>query len=131
MADSCVQVSPKHRVPVRAVWLPILVVMVLACLNVASTAAFGAFIALSSMGLFTSYLIAISCMVHARFQKDGVQFGEWNMGKLELPVNLFAIVYTAYVTIWLPFPSSLPVTRTNMNYALPIFAFTTFFALGL
>src|SRR6266536_2755394 len=103
VANSCIQVSLKHRVPVRAVWLPIIVVMVLACLNIASTAAFGAFIALSSMGLFTSYLIAISCMLHARL-KDPIQFGEWNMGKLGLPVNVFAIVYTAYVTIWLSLP---------------------------
>jgi choline transport protein len=105
--------------------------MVLACLNIASTAAFGAFIALSSMGLFVSYLLTIGCMFHARFRSEPIQFGEWNMGKLGLLVNAFAILYTAYVTIWFPFPSSLPVTGTNMNYPLPIFSATTLFALGL
>ncbi|KAI1914087.1 hypothetical protein LOZ12_002996 [Ophidiomyces ophidiicola] len=123
-------IDNKHCVPVRAVWLPIAIVMVLACLNVASITAFGAFIALSSLGLFTSYLIAIGCMVHARFfQKDTLQFGEWNMGKLGLPVNIFAIIYTLYVIIWLPFPSLLPVTGENMNYSLPIFTASTLFAL--
>jgi choline transport protein len=105
--------------------------MILACLNIADTAAFGAFIALSSIGLFVSYLIAIGCMVQMRFRKDSVPLGDWNMGKLGLPVNLFAMVYTAYMTIWLPFPSYLPVTGDNMNYALPIFAATTLFALLL
>ncbi|EFW18818.1 amino acid permease 2 [Coccidioides immitis H538.4] len=125
-------IDRKHCVPVRAVWLPIAIVMVLACLNIASVTAFGAFIALSSIGLFTSYLIAIGCMVHARFfQTHTLQFGEWNMGRLGLPVNIFAICYTIYVIIWLPFPSLLPVTGENMNYCLPIFAASTLFALSL
>lgn len=105
--------------------------MVLACLNIADYAAFGAFIALSSIGLFVSYFMAISCMVQNRFRADAVPPGDWSLGKWGLPVNIFALIYTAYVTIWLTFPSYLPVTGTNMNYALPIFAATTLFALAL
>ncbi|KAE8311552.1 amino acid permease [Aspergillus transmontanensis] len=121
-------IDRRHNVPIRAVWLPVFIVMVLACLNIASTAAFGAFIALSSIGLFVSYFIAISCMVHNRFRKDPVPMGNWNMGRWGLPVNIFALVYTAYVTVWLTFPSYRPVTGQNMNYALPIFAASTLFA---
>ncbi|EEH05174.1 conserved hypothetical protein [Histoplasma capsulatum G186AR] len=123
-------IDRKHSVPVRAVWLPIVIVMVLSCLNIASTAAFGAFIALSSIGLFSSYIIAISCMVHARFKQKNLQFGDWTMGRLGLPVNIFALAYTCYVTIWLPFPNYLPVNGVNMNYALPIFGVSTLFALS-
>jgi choline transport protein len=104
--------------------------MVLACLNIVDTAAFGAFIALSSIGLFVSYFIAISCMVSNRFRQDAVPMGDWNMGKWGLAVNIFALVYTAYVTIWLPFPSYLPVTPVNMNYASLIFGATTLFAVS-
>lgn len=50
------------------------------------------------------------------------------MGRWGLPVNIFALVYTAYVTVWLTFPSYRPVTGQNMNYALPIFASSTLFA---
>ena len=102
--------------------------MVLACLNIASSAAFGAFVALGSIGLFVSYFIAIGCMVHNRFQVDAATFGNWNMGRLGLPVNVFALVYTAWATVWLAFPSTLPVTGSNMNYAAPIFGATTLFA---
>ena len=48
-------ISPRHRVPVRSIWLPVVIVMCLACLNIGNYAAFGAFIALSSFSLFTSY----------------------------------------------------------------------------
>ncbi|KAF3491021.1 choline transport protein [Arthroderma uncinatum] len=123
-------IDQRHCVPVRAVWLSIGIVMILACLNIASTTAFGAFIALSSIGLFSSYFIAIGCMVFARFSRDRpLELGEWNMGNYGLAVNIFAMIYTAYVTIWLPFPSLLPVTPQNMNYSLPIFAFTTLSAM--
>ncbi|KAJ5592834.1 Amino acid/polyamine transporter I [Penicillium hordei] len=121
-------IDRKHNVPIRAVWLPVLVVMILACLNVADGAAFGAFVALGSIGLFVSYFIAISCMVHNRFQKHVAPLGNWNMGIWGLPVNVFALVYTAWVTVWLAFPSALPVTGENMNYAAPIFGATTLFA---
>lgn len=114
--------------PIRAVWLPVLVVMILSCLNIADGAAFGAFVALGSIGLFMSYFIAISCMVHNRFQKHVAPLGNWNMGIWGLPVNVFALVYTAWVSVWLAFPSTLPVTGENMNYAAPIFGATTLFA---
>lgn len=130
LTNAFMQIDRKHSVPVRAVWLPIVIVMVLSCLNIASTAAFGAFIALSSIGLFSSYIIAISCMVHARFKQKNLQFGDWTMGRLGLPVNIFALAYTCYVTIWLPFPNYLPVNGVNMNYALPIFGVSTLFALS-
>lgn len=104
--------------------------MILACLNIASSAAFGAFVALGSIGLFVSYFIAIACMVHNRFQVNTAPLGNWNMGRLGLPVNVFAMVYTAWVTVWLAFPSTLPVTGPTMNYAAPIFGATTLFALG-
>lgn len=104
--------------------------MLLALLNIGSTAAFGAFIALSSMGLYCSYIIAISCMLYARLSAEGVELGGWNMGRLGVPVNIFAIVYSYYIFIFLPFPASLPVTGPTMNYALPIFGFAVLFTIS-
>jgi len=122
-------IDRRHNVPVRAVWLPVLVVMCLACLNIADAAAFQAFVALGSIGLFVSYFIAIGCMVHNRFQDYAAPLGDWNMGRWGLPVNVFALVYTAWFTVWLAFPTYLPVTGENMNYASPIFLASMLFAL--
>lgn len=123
------QIDAKRKVPVRAVCLPVFLVIILACLNIGSTAAFGAFISLSSISLFASYIIAIGCMVGARFSKEGVELGEWNMGRLGLPVNVFAIIYSLYVAVFLAFPSYRPVTAQNMNYAAPIFGAAVLFTL--
>ena len=107
------------------------IVLLLALLNIASTAAFGAMIALSSMGLYSSYLIAILCMVSARFQRGGLTLGGWNLGRYGLSINVFALIYTAWVMVFLPFPNTLPVTAVNMNYAGPIFLFVFLMATGL
>ena len=58
-------------------------------------------------------------------------FGEWTLARWGLPVNVFALIFTLYIIVFLPFPSTLPVTGLNMNYALPIFTFTTVLALAL
>jgi choline transport protein len=107
-------------------------VALLALLNIGSTAAFGAIIALSSLALYSSYLIAISCMLHARYRRPNpVKLGGWNMGRYGAAVNIFAIVYTVWIMIFLPFPNTLPVNAVNMNYCGPIFGAVLLFAVSL
>lgn len=105
--------------------------MLLALLNIGSTAAFGAIIALSSLGLYFSYFIAITCMMWSRFgSKQPLQLGGWNLGRWGPAINSFALVYTLWIMIFLPFPNTLPVTAVNMNYASPLFVFCLVFAVG-
>lgn len=132
------KVDPKHKVPVRALWLPIVMVSLLSLLNIDSTAAtaFSAFTSLSSLGLHPSYIIAIACLLHARLTgllgqtpAARVQYGEWRLPKsLAVPINVYTLVWTTYITIYLPFPTNNEVDGTNMNYALPIYAFVHLFA---
>jgi amino acid transporter len=127
------RVDPKHRVPIRALWLPILIVSLLSLLNIGSTAAtaFSAFTSLSSLGLYSSYIIAIACLLNARLtgilgetSAARVQYGEWRLPKhMAVPINVYALVWTIYITIYLPFPTTYEVDGSNMNYALPIYAF--------
>lgn len=106
--------------------------MLLALLNIGSVAAFGAIVALSSLALYFSYFIAIGCMMYARYDTGNpIQLGGWNMGRFGPSVNTFALVYTLWVMIFLPFPSTLPVTGSNMNYAGPIFTGVVLFAVIL
>ncbi|KAK7409672.1 hypothetical protein QQX98_008187 [Neonectria punicea] len=115
-------VSPKHRVPIRSIILTVFLVCALCLLNIGSSSyvAFGAITSLSSMALYISYAIAISSILYARFNSDGVKLGEWNLGRYGIYVNSFALVYTLYIIVFLPFPSTLPVTAANMNYCGPV-----------
>ncbi|KAK3615262.1 hypothetical protein LTR22_027504 [Elasticomyces elasticus] len=108
-----------HRIPLRAVWLPVFVVMVLSLLNLAGATAFSVILALSTFGLCQSYIIAIACMLHARLT-GRVQTAQWSLGRFGVPINIVALVYSAWLAIFMVFPNYLPITALNMNYALPI-----------
>lgn len=119
------QVDPKRRVPVRAIVLTVTLVSILCLLNISSASyvAFGGITALGSIALYISYAIAISSMIYARYSPGGVELGEWNLGRYGMLVNVYALVHTLYVLIFLPFPSTIPVDATNMNYGGPIMGF--------
>lgn len=47
-------------------------------------------------------------------------YGPFKLGRCGIPINLVSLVYLVYAIIWIPFPTTLPVTAQNMNYAGPI-----------
>lgn len=116
-------IHPRRRIPVRSVWLPIFIVMLLTLLNLAGYIAFSVIIALSTFGLYQSYGIAIGCMLHARLMGRHQQSTDWSLGRMGVPINIFALLYSVYMSVWLVCPAYLPVNGNNMNYALPINAF--------
>ncbi|ORY55242.1 uncharacterized protein BCR38DRAFT_462016 [Pseudomassariella vexata] len=111
-----------HRVPMRAVLFTCLIVAFMALLNIGSSTyvAFGALTSLSSLSLYFSYAIIFSISLHTRLT-CGLAAGEWSIGRWGVYVNAFALVYTLYTMIWLPFPTTVPVTAGTMNYCGPVF----------
>jgi amino acid transporter len=112
-------------VPVRAVVLTVTLVSLICLLNIssASNVAFGGITALGSLALYISYAIAVASMLYARSSPGGVQLGEWNLGRYGVYVNTYALAHTLYILVFLPFPSTVPVDATNMNYGGPIMGF--------
>ncbi|KAL9615985.1 MAG: hypothetical protein Q9160_009093 [Pyrenula sp. 1 TL-2023] len=115
-------VSPRRRVPVRAVALACVATVVLSLPNIGSTVVFAAFTSLSTLALYLSYFVAIACMLLNRFGVGSVpaQLGPWNLGKWGVVVNVYALVHSAYMAFWIPWPSMWPVSAENMNWAGPI-----------
>lgn len=134
-------VDPKHRVPIRSLILPITVVSLLSflCVGSTTTTAFSAFTSLSSLGLYTSYIIAIVTLIYARrngiLGEEGtnarIKYGSWRLPKaLALPINMYALIWTCYITVFLPFPTETSVDGSNMNYAFPIYVSVVFLAIA-
>ncbi|CAK4034326.1 amino acid permease [Lecanosticta acicola] len=127
-------VDAQKRVPARAVLFSSMLVVLLSLVNIGSTVAMQVFISLSTIAMYLSYFIAILMMFLRRLSSSSSpspQLGPWTMGKLGMPVNIFALVYTAYIIIWLPFPTTIPITGANFNYASPMLFFVILLALGL
>lgn len=126
-----IQVDSVKRVPARAVLFSISIVFLLTLINFGSSVAFQVFTSLSTISMYVSYFIAILMMVFARLSSSPPPVGPWTMGRLGMPVNLFALVYTAYIIVWLPFPTTMPITGANFNYSSPILGFVILAALAL
>lgn len=105
--------------------------MLLALLNLANYTAFSVIVLLGTFGLYQSYFIAIACVLHNRLTKPESFYASWTLGRYGMAVNAFALLYSAWVGLFMVFPSYLPVTAAYMNYALPINAFVWIVALVL
>lgn len=129
-SDYFLQISEKRKIPLRALFLVSSITVLLALINIGSTEAFNAILSLTTLGLYISYLIPLSFLVVKRLRHPGsVTFGPFRLGRWGLPINLFAICYGIYVAIFLPFPSTQPVTWKSMNYAGPVLGFVILFSL--
>ena len=98
--------------------------MLLSLINIGSSTALSALLALANISLYISYLIPIILLVMKRLRpddEDPVIFGPWTLGRWGLYVNLYAIVFGVFVCIFVPFPTEVPVTPVNMNYCAPVF----------
>ncbi|KAI6351599.1 hypothetical protein MCOR25_009832 [Pyricularia grisea] len=117
-------VDGKTRIPMRAVSGTAFIIALLSFLflNDHAFIALGAIGSLSSMSLYVSYIIGLGCIIYFRLANSSdLQRGDWSCGKFGLPINIFALLYTIWEVIWLPFPNALPVTGANMNYAGPVY----------
>ena len=101
-------VNPSYHIPIRSVWLPIILVMLLSLLNLANYTAFSVIIALGTFGLYQSYFIAIACILYTRLTSP--LSAPWSLGRWGPLINGFALVYSAWVGVFMIFPNYLPVT---------------------
>jgi len=113
-------VNPKLKIPTRALGLVCTVCCLLSFINLGSTTAFFAVLSLTTLALYISYLPPILFFLLRKLEGRQPTYGPFSLGRWGIPINIFALIYGVFVIIWLPFPTVLPVTRTTMNYAGPV-----------
>ncbi|KAE9403296.1 putative amino acid permease [Gymnopus androsaceus JB14] len=123
-------VNPHYRVPIRSICLVVVVVMLLSLINIGSSVALNAIVSLTTLAIYITYLIPISLLFLKRVRKEHIDFGPFTLGRFGFLINLYSIIYGIFIVIFLPFPPSLPVTGTTMNYAGPVLGAILLLALG-
>jgi len=114
--------------PVNALALISVISFLLSFIYIGSSTAFDAIIALSAFGLHVSYICPIFFFMIWKI-RGKAEMGPFSLGKWGLLINLLSLGYLLYVVMWMPFPTILPVTAANMNYAGPVFLVILFGAL--
>lgn len=108
--------------------------MLLALINIGSTAALNAITSLVVAGLFISYLITMALMLNRRLrpsvEASQLRWGPWKMGRWKgAAVNAFAILYVGIATLFSFFPPTPEITPQSMNYSVVVFVAVIFFAI--
>jgi amino acid transporter len=99
--------------------------LLLALINIGSTATFDAIISVNVAAFFFSYMIPITLLLHKRLHKDPVKdnihWGPWHMGPIFGPIiNALALIYTAITTFFSFWPSTQIVGAISINWSILI-----------
>jgi len=95
--------------------------ILLSIIYLISTTAFDAIVSLQVISLNISYIPPILFIMLRKIRGQHVNYGAFKLGRYGIAINLVALAYLIFIVIWIPFPTMLPVTGSNMNYAGPIF----------
>ncbi|OQO11771.1 hypothetical protein B0A48_03498 [Cryoendolithus antarcticus] len=124
-------VYAKSAIPINAIVISLIVCVLLSLINIGSTAALNAILALDLAALLASYTISISCILYRRFSKtEALPPAAWSLGKFGAVINILAICWLLPVFIFTLFPVATPVTAAGMNYGCLLFGFMVLFSTG-
>ncbi|KAK3683233.1 hypothetical protein LTR37_020427, partial [Vermiconidia calcicola] len=115
-------VSPRFRIPLRALLLVAIVCCLLSLINLGSTVAFNALISLPTVGYYLSYFPPILFILIAKIRgRPLFEYGPFRLGRITgIVINVVSLMYILYILSFVALPTILPVERSNLNYAGPI-----------
>lgn len=109
-----VKINPVTQTPIYAVWISVFWAIAINLIGLGSYAAIAGVFNVTAIALDWSYCIPIFCkLVFGQFEP-----GPWNLGKFGYAVNVYACLWTLFVTIIFILPTVRPVRADTMNYAI-------------
>jgi len=108
------------KIPLRAVWVVILISLFFGSLDFVSTVAVNAVFSICTIALDSSYAIPIAMKMIFKNHPD-VRYkpGPFSLGNgiVMWTINSLAVLWVIFISIILAFPMVYPVTMENMNYS--------------
>lgn len=103
--------------------------MLLALINIGSSAAFNAFTSVAVSAFYVSFMISAITLLVRKLKGEQLRYGPFRLGRFGIPVTIFALSYSligAFFSLW---PQTVAPTLKEMNWAVVIFAGIIFFSL--
>ena len=124
------QVDARTNCPVRAVVVTYAFCILVSLISLGSSVAFNAITSLQLLALVFTYLLTIGCLVWRRLFGAPLPHGTWSLGRFGIVINVFAIVYSLYLVVFIAFPTEVPVSLSSFNWAPVMFGGVIVLALG-
>lgn len=103
--------------PFNAVYLMSIGAALLSLIQIGSEVAFTVLVSLSTLGIMTTYLLSIGCVLLKRIKGEKLPFARWSLGRFGLAINAFSVLYSLFIVILCCFPLTLPVDTATANWA--------------
>lgn len=107
------RMNQKRHVPDNAVYLTTVLTLILCLINLGSNLAFNIIVSLSLLALLSTYMISSGCVLRKRILNEPLPPYRWDLGRWGLPINAFAVVYSAFAIVFCCFPVTVPVSIVN------------------
>nr|OQO31753.1 hypothetical protein B0A51_00655 [Rachicladosporium sp. CCFEE 5018] len=128
--------NPRFSIPFNAVYATSVLVAVLCLIQLGSTLAFNIIVSLSVLGLLSTYMLSIGCVLLKRLRHEPLPHARWSLGRWGTVINAFALFYSAFIIVFCCFPTALPVGLGDANWspliwvAVGIFSFAFYLVYG-
>jgi amino acid transporter len=106
------------KTPLANVLFVFVIDSILLLLQLVSTTAFAAIIAIATFGYQVSYLIPI--FFRCTTARHTFPVGEFTLGQFSVPIAIISSIWLTITSIIMLFPANYPVTTDNMNYAVVV-----------
>lgn len=108
--------------PFNAVYLMSIGAALLSLIQIGSDVAFTVLVSLSTLGIMSTYLLSIGCVLLKRIRGEQLPSARWSLGRFGLAINAFSVLYSLFIVILCCFPLTLPVDTASANWAPLIWA---------
>lgn len=115
------RIDQRQKLPINALLLSWACVCCLALIYIGNETAFYGLCSGVTVVMIFSYAMPIFLRLVYGFKNVVVPPGPFSLGRWGVPINIFAVCWSTYLLIFLCFPTEMPVTKENMNYASLIF----------
>ncbi|KAI7164906.1 GABA permease-like protein [Hortaea werneckii] len=104
------------NIPFHSVYATSAACILLSFINFGSTLAFNIVVSVSLLGLLSTYMISIGCVLLKRIKREPLPPARWSLGRYGILINSFGFFYSGVIIVLSCFPSYLPVDAASANY---------------
>ncbi|KAM0129582.1 hypothetical protein ACHAO1_008441 [Botrytis cinerea] len=127
------RVHEPTALPIYSILVSAVISLLLALINIGSTAAFNSIVSVNVAAFFTSYMIPIILILKKRLRKDPtkdkIHWGPWKLGPILGPIaNIAGLIYSTITMFFSFWPNTQVVTPVTMNWSCVIFIAAIFYS---
>jgi len=108
-------------VPINSILFSLSITIIIALINIGSSAALNTIVALLTGATSFSYALSIACLLSKRLRGEPLPPARFSLGKYGAAINVFATFYVIVSATASFFPVTVPTDAENMNWSSVMF----------